>query len=139
MARGRGPAGRLGEKHAPSDTANRRWQSSTQRSLPLAHLVLEVFVLGFRRTQDGDDRGDRVEHHKTADIGIGPFDAIGAEDLSGDDGDQPAAVNLGDLIPGARPRRAIARRKILGVEGRNGAVAETENETKADDIRESRN
>ena len=98
----------------------------------------QIGALGFRRAQNRDDGHHRIEHHQAADIEIGILDAVDAQDLPGDDRDQPAAVDLCDLITRAGARGAIAGREILGIEGRDRAVAEAENKAEADDLGDRR-
>ena len=53
-------------------------------------------------------------------------------------GSEPAAVGLRDLVAGARAGRAIARGEILGVASGYRAVAEAEDEAKADYVGKDR-
>jgi hypothetical protein len=91
-----------------------------------ARSSFKTHALGLRRAQKRNDRPYRIEHHVTANVWIGVFDAIGAQNLPGDDRDESAAINLRDLISRAGARSATTGREILRIERRNGAVAKAE-------------
>ena len=88
----------------------------------------ETDTLGLRGAENGDDGCHCVHHHQAADIDICILNAVNAQDLTCNNRDQPAAVNLRDLVSGTRARGAIASREVLRVEGRDGAITKTENE-----------
>lgn len=100
--------------------------------------VLQVGTLGLGCAQNGDDRQHGVDHHQEPDIEISVAHAVDAQNLSGNDRNQPAAVDLRDLIPGAGAGSAKAGRKVFGVERRDGAITEAEHEAEADDLGDGR-
>src|SRR6185437_15761998 len=77
-------------------------------------------------------------HHQKPDVDIGFVDAIGVQDQPGQDGDQPAAIDLCDLIGCTGAGGAIASGEIFRIEGRYRAIAEAEDEPETDDLGDRR-
>lgn len=129
--------GRLPRRTTVTKTALARDVLCGRRD-PLRGSVIHVECRRVRRHQDRDDREDRVAHHHQADIDKGAVDACAFQHQPGEDRDQPAAIDLRDLIAEARPRCPVAGREVLRVEGRDRAVAEAEHEAEPDDFGDHR-
>src|SRR6202044_128097 len=77
-------------------------------------------------------------HHDAADIDISVVNAEILENLSGHDGQQPAAINLAELIPRGSAGSAVAGGEVLGIEAGDRAITEAEDEPEPDDFRDRR-